>query len=159
MAEARIFEFDEFRADVARRTLERDGRPVALSGKAFEILTVLLERAGDLVDKDTLMREVWPDTAVEENNLTVNISALRKALGDSAASPRLIVTVSGRGYRFTGELRDHARSEPVAIAAVAQKSVAWRPVVAWALLWSLIGAAIGTAIWIWMQNRCAASPC
>jgi DNA-binding winged helix-turn-helix (wHTH) protein len=64
------FEFGPFRVDARKRVLERDGEPVALSGKAFEILTALVKRPGEIVDKETLMREVWPDTAVEDNNLT-----------------------------------------------------------------------------------------
>jgi DNA-binding winged helix-turn-helix (wHTH) protein/TolB-like protein len=99
-----IFEFGQFRVDVLRRSLEREGQPVALSGKAFEILIVLLEQRGEVVEKDALMRQVWPDTAVEENNITVAISALRKALGESPASPKWVVTIPGRGYSFVGEV-------------------------------------------------------
>src|SRR5260370_11019200 len=102
---AEIFEFGQFRVEVLRRSVEREGQPVALSGKAFEILVVLLERRGEVVDKDALMRQVWPDTAVEENNITVAISALRKALGESPVSPKWIVTIPGRGYSFVGEVR------------------------------------------------------
>src|SRR5229473_622322 len=101
----KILEFGRFRVDVLRRSLEREGQPVALSGKAFEILVVLLEQRGEVVDKDSLMRSVWPNTAVEENNITVAISALRKALSETPASPRWIVTVPGRGYSFVGEVR------------------------------------------------------
>src|SRR6266478_700283 len=100
-----IFEFGQFRVDVLRRSLEREGQAVALSGKAFEILVVLLEQRGQVVDKDALMRQVWPDTAVEENNITVAISALRKALGETPASRKWIVTIPGRGYSFVGEVR------------------------------------------------------
>src|SRR6267378_7529133 len=100
-----IFEFGKFSVDVRRRSLERDGQAVALSGKAFEILRVLLEQRGEVVDKDALMRQVWPDTAVEENNITVAISSLRKALGETPANPRWIVTIPGRGYSFVGEVR------------------------------------------------------
>jgi DNA-binding winged helix-turn-helix (wHTH) protein/TolB-like protein len=100
-----IFEFGEFRVDVRRRSLEREGQPVALSGKAFEILVVLIEQRGEVVDKDALMRQVWADTIVEENNITVAISALRKALGETPASPKWIVTIPGRGYSFVGEVR------------------------------------------------------
>src|SRR5258708_17777405 len=99
-----IFEFGKFSVDIRRRSLERDGQAVALSGKAFEILVVLLERRGEVVDKDALMRQVWPDTAVEENNITVAISALRTALGESPVSPKWIVTIPGRGYRFVGQV-------------------------------------------------------
>src|SRR5712691_9623034 len=100
-----IFEFGQFRVDVLRRSVEGEGQTVAFSGKAFDILVVLLEQRGEVVDKDALMRQVWPDTAVEENNITVAISALRKALGETPASPKWIVTIPGRGYSFVGEVR------------------------------------------------------
>ncbi|HEV2690784.1 MAG TPA: winged helix-turn-helix domain-containing protein, partial [Bryobacteraceae bacterium] len=64
-----VYAFGPFRADLRRRVLERDGKPVVLTGKAFEILVALLERKGEIVDKDSLMKAVWPDTVVEENNL------------------------------------------------------------------------------------------
>src|SRR5579864_3053129 len=98
-----VYEFGPFRADVRRRVLERDGAQVVLTGKAFEILAALLERRGEIVDKESLMKAVWPDTAVEENNLTVNISWLRKALGETPNDPQYILTIPGRGYRFIGE--------------------------------------------------------
>jgi DNA-binding winged helix-turn-helix (wHTH) protein/TolB-like protein len=102
---AEIFEFGQHRVDVLRRSVEREGQPVALSGKAFDILVVLLEQRGEVVDKDALMRYVWPDIAVEENNITVAISGLRKALSETPANPKWIVTVPGRGYSFVGEVR------------------------------------------------------
>src|SRR5260370_8584997 len=101
---AEIFELGQLRCDALRRSVEREGQPVALAGKAFEIVVVLLERRGEVVDKDALMRQVWPDTAVEENNITVAISALRKALGESPVSPKWIVTIPGPGYSFVGEV-------------------------------------------------------
>jgi DNA-binding winged helix-turn-helix (wHTH) protein/TolB-like protein/tetratricopeptide (TPR) repeat protein len=97
-----ILEFGPFRLDLLRRSLERGGQPIALSGKALEILAVLLERRGEVVDKNDLMRQVWPDTAVEENNITVAISALRKALGETPPTGKWIVTIPGRGYSFVG---------------------------------------------------------
>jgi DNA-binding winged helix-turn-helix (wHTH) protein/TolB-like protein/Tfp pilus assembly protein PilF len=102
---ASVFEFGPFRVDVLRRSLNREDELVALSGKALEILVVLLEQRGEVVEKDALMRQVWPDTAVEENNITVAISALRKALGETPASRKWIVTIPGRGYSFVGEVR------------------------------------------------------
>jgi DNA-binding winged helix-turn-helix (wHTH) protein len=98
------YEFGPFRVDLRRRVLERAGTPIALSGKAFEILVALLERRGEILDKDTLMKSVWPDTVVEENNLTVNISWLRKALGETPQAAQYILTIPGRGYRFIGEI-------------------------------------------------------
>ena len=76
-----------------------------LPAKAFEILLVLLEAKGRLVEKDELMQRVWPDTVVEENNLTVNISALRRSLTESPGEHRYVVTVPGRGYQFVAEVR------------------------------------------------------
>ena len=110
---ASILEFGPFRLDLLRRSLERNGQPIALSGKALEILAVLLERRGEVVDKDDLMRQVWPDTVVEENNITVAISALRKALGETPTA-RWIVTVPGQGYRFVGA----GASEPFRSVAI-----------------------------------------
>jgi DNA-binding winged helix-turn-helix (wHTH) protein/TolB-like protein/Flp pilus assembly protein TadD len=99
-----IFEFDNFRLDLLNRTLLRDRSPVALPAKAFDVLVVLVESAGRLVEKDELFSRVWPDQIVEESNLTVHISAIRKVLGDRKDNPHYLVTVSGRGYRFTGNL-------------------------------------------------------
>ena len=99
-----IFEFDNFRLDPMNRTLLRDGSPVALPAKAFDILAALVESGGRLVGKDELFSRVWPDQIVEESNLTVHISAIRKALGDRKDNPHYLVTVSGHGYRFTGSL-------------------------------------------------------
>jgi DNA-binding winged helix-turn-helix (wHTH) protein/TolB-like protein/Flp pilus assembly protein TadD len=100
-----IYEFGPFRVDSLRRTLLREGKQVRLPSKAFEILLVLLEGKGRLVEKDELMQRVWPDTVVEENNLTVNISALRRSLTESPGEHRYVVTVPGRGYQFVAEVR------------------------------------------------------
>ncbi len=81
-----IYEFGPFRVDALRRLLLREGNPVRLPAKAFEILLVLLEEKGRLVEKDELMRRVWPDAIVEENNLTVNMSALRRSLTAAGTS-------------------------------------------------------------------------
>ena len=116
-----IIAFGPFTADLRRRVLERDGESVALPGKAFEILTALLAQKGEILDKDTLMKTVWPDTAVEENNLTVNISWLRKALCDTPNDPKYIVTIPGRGYRFIAEItvRDPSQPKPWLKSAIA----------------------------------------
>src|SRR6267378_4266768 len=103
----RIYEFGPFRVDARRRLLLREDNQVRLPAKAFEILLVLLEERGRLVEKDELMRRVWPDAVVEENNLTVNMSALRKSLGESPREKRYLVTVPGRGYQFVADVRQH----------------------------------------------------
>ena len=99
-----IYGFDDFQLDVSNRQLLRDGRPVALPAKAFDMLVVLIENGGRLVGKDELFSRVWPDQIVEESNLAVHVSAIRKALGDKKDNPRYLVTVPGHGYRFTGKL-------------------------------------------------------
>jgi TolB-like protein/DNA-binding winged helix-turn-helix (wHTH) protein/Tfp pilus assembly protein PilF len=96
------YSFEEFRVDSAKRLLFRRERRILLSSKALDTLLVLLENRGRVVEKDELMRLVWPDTAVEENNLSQAISALRKALGEEPGQHRYIVTIPGRGYRFVG---------------------------------------------------------
>jgi predicted ATPase/DNA-binding winged helix-turn-helix (wHTH) protein len=99
-------EFARFRVLPRERQLLVDGVPVELGSRAFDVLLVLLEARGDLVTKNQLLDRVWPGTAVEENNIQVQISALRKAFGDDR---NLIATVPLRGYRFTGAV--HAVSE------------------------------------------------
>ncbi|HXG67949.1 MAG TPA: transcriptional regulator [Blastocatellia bacterium] len=104
------YEFGPFRLDPTSRLLRRDGEVVPLKPKVFDTLLLLVANHGQVVSKDRLMEAVWPDTAVEENNLTQNISALRKALGERPNEHRYIVTVPGQGYRFVAEVRE-ARAE------------------------------------------------
>ncbi|WP_407119131.1 winged helix-turn-helix domain-containing tetratricopeptide repeat protein [Bradyrhizobium sp. LMG 9283] len=99
MSEAR---FGPFRLDLARRELKRDGEFVLIGGRALEILCVLVTAGGDVVSKDDLMTQVWPGLVVEENNIQVHISTLRKALGEGKGGGSYVVTVPGRGYRFVG---------------------------------------------------------
>src|SRR5215813_7161384 len=95
------FEFGRFRILPQRREVLADGRPMELGGRAFDVLVVLIEAKGALVSKDELMRRVWPDRIVEENNLHAQIKELRKAFADHD----LIRTIVGRGYQFRGEVR------------------------------------------------------
>ncbi len=101
---ARFYEFGPFRVDKVKRLLSRAGEPVPLTPKAFDTLLVLVENSGELVTKDALMSELWPDTFVEEGSLTRNISALRKALGENPREHRYIVTVPGQGYSFVAKV-------------------------------------------------------
>ena len=100
------FKFEEFELDVLKRQLKREGEIVPLNPKAFELLFALVENNGKLLSKDDLFRLVWEDQIVEESNLTVNMSAIRRALGEKASQPRFITTVSGQGYRFVGDVRE-----------------------------------------------------
>ena len=101
-----LYEFGPFRLDAAERTLLRNGVPVPLTPKAFDTLLVLVENSGHLLDKDDLMRRVWPETFVEEGGLTRNISSLRKALVDGSGEQQYIETVPKRGYRFTAAVSE-----------------------------------------------------
>lgn len=95
-----FYEFGRFRVKAEERVLLRGQELVSLTPKAFDILLTLLESDGRIVPKDDLMKKVWPNTFVEEGNLTQNVSLLRKALGESASGPQFIETVPRRGYRF-----------------------------------------------------------
>jgi DNA-binding winged helix-turn-helix (wHTH) protein len=97
-----IFDFGDFRLDVARRLLlkGKDRQPVKLTSKAFDTLLYMVRHAGTIVGKDELMRAVWPDTVVEENNLSQNVFATRRALGEKQGENRYIATVPGRGFSF-----------------------------------------------------------
>jgi|SRR5579884_4297701 len=105
-----MYEFGPFRLDPADRVLLRDGQVLALTPKGFDLLLALVRNAGRVVPKDELMREVWPDTFVEENNLTVNMSALRRVLGEGSSGQSHIQTVPRRGYRFAASVRHSAQS-------------------------------------------------
>src|SRR5919199_1671069 len=94
--------FGPFRLDFERRELTRGGQVVPLGSRAFDILCVLVSAKGDLVTKDELMARVWPGIVVEENNVQVHVSSLRKALDGGKGGPAYIMTVPGRGYRFVG---------------------------------------------------------
>ena len=108
-ANGEIAEFGRFRVLLRRRQLLADGKPVELGTRAFDLLLVLLEADGLLVTKDELLRRVWPGIVVTEENLKVQVSAVRKALG---VDRDFIRTEFGRGYRFTATLRSEA--EPTA---------------------------------------------
>src|ERR1051325_2629267 len=111
-----LYEFGPFRLDPVKRRLLRDGEPVPLTPKAFDTLLALVQQSGRTVEKDDLMRGVWPGAVVEENNLNQNITALRKCLGDSRQESRYIATIPGLGYRFvagakTSAFADAGRAE------------------------------------------------
>src|SRR5215475_5291053 len=100
LSQTRTFSFGPFVLAPERQVLVKGARPVRVGARSLELLTALVERAGELITKDELISRVWPDTFVEESNLKVNIAALRRALGDKQAAPRYVATANGRGYRF-----------------------------------------------------------
>ena len=113
-----VYKFGEFRLDVVERRLYRREVPVQLPSKTFDILKLLVERKGDVVTKEELIRRVWPGQFVEEGNLTVRMSALRKAL-DESPEYRFIETVSGHGYRFVARIREERGSGVEAFRSLA----------------------------------------
>jgi TolB-like protein/DNA-binding winged helix-turn-helix (wHTH) protein/Flp pilus assembly protein TadD len=113
-----LYTFGEFRVDTQSRSLFKGEVPIAITPKAFDVLLLLIQHSGELVSKDTLMQTVWPNSFVEESNLTQTVFMLRKALGETS-SQRYILTVQGQGYRFVPDVKtlpvvEHPAATPVA---------------------------------------------
>lgn len=119
----RFYEFGPFRIDLTEHILFRESLPVPLTPKAFDTLLALVENPGRILEKDDLMSRVWPDTIVEENNLTQNISALRKALGQNPEERTYIETIPRRGYRFVATVRERWEEIPELIVRERTKSM------------------------------------
>jgi DNA-binding winged helix-turn-helix (wHTH) protein/TolB-like protein/Flp pilus assembly protein TadD len=124
-----FYEFDCFRLDPSERILFRDGKLVPLTPKAFDTLLLLIENNGHILEKDEMLKKIWPDTFVEEANLAVNVSALRKALGEQKGKIQYIETIPRRGYRFNAEVKKYTDqpAETEGNELVAQKTA---PVIA-----------------------------
>jgi DNA-binding winged helix-turn-helix (wHTH) protein/tetratricopeptide (TPR) repeat protein len=114
--DSRIYEFKGFRLEAGQRRLLFQGQPVPLKPKILDLLLFLVEMRGQLVVKEDLMREIWPDSIVEENNITVSMSILRKTLGDDQVTHQFIETVPRRGYRFLAEVTEVPPQQPAASA-------------------------------------------
>src|SRR5215831_4867251 len=112
-----LYKFGPFRVDADNEVLFRDGQPVTLTPKAFQILLVLVRRSGEIATKDEIMKSVWPDTFVEETNLTRNIFSIRRALGEGAEN-QYILTVSGKGYRLAEKVVPVLPAELSVVSAV-----------------------------------------
>jgi DNA-binding winged helix-turn-helix (wHTH) protein/tetratricopeptide (TPR) repeat protein len=151
-----LYEFGPFRVDPARETLLKAGVSVPLTPKTFQILLVLVRHGQEIVTKDDLMKTVWPDTFVEEANLSRNIFMLRKALGETAQDHRYIVTVPGRGYRLAENVHLIPGQE-FAIAAASHSRVQidvketrpWR----WIALAAVILLAVAGGLWRLLSHR------
>ena len=120
----RFYDFGPFRLDTVNRLLLRDTENVPLTSKVFDILLVFVSNRGRVLEKEHLMKEIWPESFVEEGNLTRNVSTLRKALGERPHEHQYIVTVPGRGYRFVApvvEVQDDV--EDVLILEVTQTHI------------------------------------
>src|SRR5262249_22576694 len=101
-----FYEFGPFRLDETERLLLRDGQTVAITPKAFDMLVVLVQNSGHLLDKEELMKALWSDSFVEEANLSYNVFTLRKALGEGNGGQTYVETIPKRGYRFVGQGRE-----------------------------------------------------
>src|ERR1700756_3921097 len=106
-----MYEFGLFLLDPEERTLSCQGMPLALTPKAFDTLLYLVRNPGRTLTKEEFLKQIWPNTFVEEGNLCVNISTIRKALGERAQECRYIETLPGRGYRFVAEVREVASQD------------------------------------------------
>jgi DNA-binding winged helix-turn-helix (wHTH) protein/tetratricopeptide (TPR) repeat protein len=110
---SKVYEFKGFRLEATQRRLMYKGHSVPLKPKVLDLLLLLVERRGQLVVKEDLMSEIWADAIVEENNITVSMSMLRKVLGDDQDKRRFIETVPRRGYRFVADVNEIIESPPV----------------------------------------------
>ena len=139
--------FGPFELHPARRQLTANGQAVAIGSRAMELLLALVARRDCTVSKDELLDLVWPDVIVEEANLHVHVSALRKVLG-----PQAIATVPGRGYRFVAPIEDEPAAAAPALSAPSARALP-RPASRWRLrrAWRPVGA---TASPGWMRPRC-----
>src|SRR5690349_13393426 len=111
--------FGPYRLLAAQRLLLEGEQPVRLGSRAFDILTALIERAGEVVSKEELIARAWPQTFVEEANLKIQVSALRRALGDGQGDNRYVATVVGRGYNFVAPIRKEEPSQASPSPAIA----------------------------------------
>lgn len=140
-----IYEFGHFRIDPEKELLQRDGKSIPLQPKTFQILLVLIRHNQEVVTKDDLMKAVWPDTFVEEANLSRNIFMLRKALGETPQDHQYILTVPGRGYRLAESVRLVPEHEVSIVAAQHSKvQVQVKDSKSWA--WIAVGAIVVVAL-------------
>jgi eukaryotic-like serine/threonine-protein kinase len=150
-----LYEFGPFRIDPEKEILLRAGEPVPLQPKTFQILLVLVRHNRELVSKDDLMKTVWPDTFVEETNLSRNIFMLRKALGESSQDHQYILTVPGRGYRLAENVRLVPEQELSIVAANHSKvevQIAETKPWGWFLLAAIMLLAVGAGT-TWFLHR------
>jgi eukaryotic-like serine/threonine-protein kinase len=158
-----LYEFGPFRLDPAKRLLLREGDPVALTPKAFETLLLLVKNRDRALLKDELMSRLWPDSFVEEANLSQTIFVLRKILGDTAQDQRYIVTVRGTGYRFAEPVRENKEKDdgkpllsqiPTTDGAIGSQSNSAASLRNWRVLlgYALLGVAVVASVLYWRSH-------
>lgn len=151
------YRFGDFTVDGEQKVLLSNGSPLPLAPKVFDTLLILVDNSGRIVEKKELMSRLWPDTFVEESNLTFNIQQLRKVLGDNARQPSFIETVPRRGYRFIAEVKQDfestaARDEIVPAAPASILPATKRSYLPLAALAVLLPGSILIA-WFWAQRK------
>src|SRR5688500_8486413 len=102
----KVYRFSEFELDTGKRILLHQGVPLKINAKAFDLLVLLIENNGTILGKDEILGQVWEGNLIEENNLSVQISKIRKLLNDTKENPKFLKTISGRGYCFTANLAE-----------------------------------------------------
>lgn len=138
-----VLEFEDFELDPRARSLRRNGQPIPITAKVFDALTVLARNHGRVVDKDELIRAIWPDTIVEEGNLHQCMSSLRRVLGEKSDERRFIATVPGRGYSFIPAVRIRGADTPKS-HAVSRR---------WMILAVSVPLLILVGSWLWSSGR------
>ena len=155
-----LYEFGPFRVDPEKEILLRGDEAVALTPKTFQILLVLMRHSKEIVTKEDMLKTVWPDTFVEEANLSRNIFLLRKALGETPQEHQYIITVPGRGYRFAEDVQLVPQLAPVSELSIVAATHAkvevevketrdWR----WFALAALVVVAIAAGAFRWFVHR------
>lgn len=162
----KIISFAEFELDTVHRRLSRDGETVALHAKAFDLLTFLAQNNGRIVSKDEILDTIWEGSFVEEANLVVQISNLRKALGETKNAPQFLITVPGKGYKFAAETKEtsfiietHSISE-LTIEQTIEETQDTKPSLTKTvrMKWKWLGfagitiLAIAGIVWMWSRN-------
>ena len=150
-----FYDFGPFHADTVRRLLLRDGQSVPVTSKVFDTLEVLLRNRDRVLEKEELLKEIWPNSFVEESNLTQNVSTLRKALCELPGEHRYIATVPGKGYRFVGEVRVPEPEIPPAPEKTEAAPARPNHRLAIASLLVAIGAGMAVSVWIWRTRQTA----
>jgi len=147
-----VYQFEEFALDPKKRTLTWGESPVHLTPKTFDILLFLVRNPNRVVSKQELMKAVWPDTHVEEGNLTFNVSVLRKTLAEYAPDNQLIVTLARQGYQFTADVTAADGRTPAPLVTGAEETRRRR--------WPIVGALSVIALLVsylgWQRSRTAA---
>lgn len=150
------YAFGPFRLDPVEKVLFRDGIPVSLTPKTIETLTALIERPGRVVTKEELLRTVWPDTFVEENNLAQHISTLRRVLGEDETGKQFIETVPKRGYRFVGLVTRQTAGDSIPdVVVTPEVAPQVRPIRRPAIWMAIpaIGVVIALVAGVWLSRR------